>query len=756
MKRGIIAIVSVFAVTVAVFLALHMRHLGPGDEGVRVARGGDATIVSPGIVLLRPGELLIRYPVGDRTYRVPRSGALNVLMEDGSSASVSFQLSVSIPDGSSIRLYEGFSANFEDALLRLVESTAEIEAARTSPDDRGGFVLRVRDGVQRELEPFGVTVSLRASETAGTAGAGEAAPMDVAVSERPPTRLIIVGVDGGDWLNIRPMIERGKLPNFRRLIEEGATGPLLSQEPMLSPLLWTTIATGRNPEDHGILNFTVVDPETGTRVPISRHYRKVDAFWNMLSDYNRKVCVVGWLATDPAESVNGVIVTDKVGYLAYAPDDTSAEQSSRSVSPSDRFDEIASLVVRGKDVSWEECSRMIDIPRAEFEKRRDMPFDPRDSINNLILIYASTSTYRNIALDLLESERPDALAVYFEFVDAVGHLFMLHAPPRMPDVPEGEYARYHRAVDEAYVIQDEILGEIMARMGKGAVLMVLSDHGFKSGGSRLRNRPEIWAGNAAKWHRAKGMIALFGDGVRRGYEIRNASILDVTPTILALQGLPRAADMPGKVLTAAFESELQSRFHPDTVPTLQRKREMDMDVATSSVASRETMKKLEALGYLTPDNADAHNNLGQRYQQRGDYMKAIEEYRKALAMRPDFYSVWNNIAVCYGKLRRYDEAEHALHKTIEIKPDDFYAMNNLAVLYMETHRLDAALETARRCVATEPGYANGRVTLGTIHATMGDLDRAEQEVRAALDLDPDNRAAQVNLGKVDQQRMMNQ
>ena len=59
------------------------------------------------------------------------------------------------------------------------------------------------------------------------------------------------------------------------------------------------------------------------------------------------------------------------------------------------------------------------------------------------------------------------------------------------------------------------------------------------------------------------------------------------------------------------------------------------------------MKKLEALGYLTPDNADAHNNLGQRYQERGDYLKAIEEYKAAVAMRPGFHSAYNNIAVCY-------------------------------------------------------------------------------------------------------------
>ncbi|MCH7548430.1 MAG: alkaline phosphatase family protein [Candidatus Krumholzibacteriota bacterium] len=753
MKRGILTFTAIAVISAAVYLALNVRRVQPGHEGVYVARDGSVSLVAPGMHLLRPGESIIVYPVGDRSYRVPRDGGLDVLMHDGSGASISLELTLSIPDGSSMRFYESFSADFEAALRQLVENAAETEAARTPAGDIDGLMRRIDDAVRSELEPFGVTLSLRVAPAQATS---EQRRVAVNVSAQPPVRLIVLGVDGADWLNIKPMIASGKLPNFRRLVDEGSTGALRSQEPMLSPLLWTTMATGKNPEDHGILNFTVTDPETGTRIPITRLYRQVDAFWNMLSDYNRTVCVAGWLATDPAEKVNGVMVTDKVGYLAYAPDDTSAEQSTGSVYPPDRLEHIASLVVHGRDVPWEEISRMIDVPRAEFEQRQRKPFDPRDSINNLILLYASTRTYRNIALDLLESERPDLLAVYFEFVDAVSHLFMLHAPPRMPDVPEAEYARYRNAVAEAYVIQDEILGEIMGRMDDRTILMVISDHGFKSGGSRLRNRPEIWAGNAAKWHRANGIIGFFGNGVRRGYEIQSASILDVTPTVLALQGLPRAADMPGKVLATAFESDLQAQFNINVVPTLQRSRSVDPGAVTSSTASKETMDKLEALGYLTPDNADAHNNLGQRYQQRGEYIKAIEEYRKALAMRPEFHSVWNNIAVCYGKLGRFTEAEEALRRTIEIKPDDFYAMNNLALLHMQTGRLPIALEIAQRCIATEPGYANGRVTLGSIYATMGDLDRAEQEYRTALELDPENEDAQVNLGRVKQQRMMNQ
>jgi tetratricopeptide (TPR) repeat protein len=514
---------------------------------------------------------------------------------------------------------------------------------------------------------------------------------------------------------------------------------------MLSPLLWTTMATGRLPEEHGILNFTVADPKTGARVPISRLYRKVDAFWNMLGDYDRRVAIIGWLASDPAEAVRGLMVTDKFGYLAYAPDDTARAEAS-SIHPRSRADELAALVVHAPDVRDEEMARFVHLPGGEMPRHRG-DFNPKDPVNNLLHLYASTRTFRNIGLHVLEKDNPDVLAVYFEWMDAVSHLFMLHAKPRMPDIPENEYAMYRDAVEESYVLQDEILGEFMARVDERTVLMVISDHGFKSGESRLRNRPEIWAGNAAKWHRLDGIIGFYGAGVKKGAAVEGATLLDVTPTILALMGLPRATDMPGKPLASVFEDEVVKSFSAETVATLDRDRGHRDEAATSG-ATEETMKKLEALGYLAPDNADALNNLGQRYQQTGEYQKAIVEYKKAIAMRPNYHSVYNNLAVCYGHLKMYPEAEEALRQCITLKPDDFYAMNNLAVMMIETGRLSEAEQFAARAVRTEPGYANGHVTLGTVFAMTRRYDEAEKQFREALRLDPQNKTAKENLERL--------
>jgi tetratricopeptide (TPR) repeat protein len=744
MKRTHLILVALAAL-VLLAAAAGLRRVPSGFEAVRTTRGGAFDVLDAGWHFVGPGARLVRYPIGAHSYRIPAEDAAAVIFQDGQSKPVAFQIDLDIPAGSARPLYEKFSADFTAGVERLVVAAAEIEAASTAtPGEADAFTAGVAARVREELSPLGISLrgasilrwGDRSFESAGAAGSGTA---------RAGRRLVIVGVDGGDWLNLRPLIDAGRLPNFARLVREGATGPLRSEEPMLSPLLWTTMATGRYPEDHGILNFTVVDPESGARVPISRRYRRVDAFWNMLGDYDRSVAIIGWLATDPAEAVDGLMVTDKFGYLAYAPTDTLRAAAS-SVYPPSRRDELSALVVHGDAVSDDEIARFVALPPAEIARHHG-DFDPKDPVNNLIHLYASTLTFRNIALHEIANGAPDVLAVYFEWVDAMSHLFMLHAPPRMPDVSADEYERYHGAIEEAYILQDRILGEIMDAVDDSTVVMVISDHGFKSGESRLRNRPEIWAGNAAKWHRVDGIVGFFGAGVRPGHAIEGASILDVAPTVLALMGLPRAADMPGKPLAGVFEDRVAAAFNSTTVATLDREREDTPDTAQSG-ATEETMKKLEALGYLTPDNADAQNNLGQRYQQRGEFQKAIEAYREAIRMRPNFYSAYNNLAVCYGKLKMYPEAEEALRKCIALKPDDFYAMNNLAVMCIETGRLEEGIRFAETAVRIEPGYANGRVTLGSVYAMQRRFDDAEREFREALRLDPGNETARANLDRL--------
>jgi len=739
--RLLVVIVIALALLAAV---AGMRRVGPNEQAVRTGRDGSARAVSSGWRFIGPGSKLVKYPVGAWHARSPQSGTSTVTFSNGDTVGVAFESALVVPPKIADLLYREFSNDFTTAFQKLVTSAAEIEAAALDDALRAGDLeSAVQTRVAQEMGRFHVQV-----KSVALVQVGSKRRENLHAQSDAARRLIIVGVDGGDWLNLRPLIDAGKLPNFAKLVHDGASGPLRSEEPMLSPLLWTTMATGRLPEQHGVLNFTAVDKKTGARTPVSRHDRKVDAFWNMLGDYEHTVDVIGWLATDPAETINGVMVTDKFGYLAYVPEDTgnTAQSEDGSVYPATRRSEFEALVTHADAVKDDELSRFVHLSKEEMSKHRTST-DPNDAVNNLLHLYASTMTYEKIATYLLDKDRPEVLAVYFEWVDAVSHLFMLHTPPRPADVPESEFNNYKDAVEQAYVVQDEVLGEIMKRVDDRTVLMVISDHGFKSGPARLKNRPEIWAGNAALWHRPEGIVAFYGAGVKKGAAIEGASIRDVAPTVLALMGLPRADDMAGLAITSAFEDEVAKGFSTEHVPTLDKKRE-DTAANTASGASEETMKKLEALGYLTPDNPDALHNLGQRYQHKGEFQKAIESYKKAIAMRPTFYNAYNNLATCYGELKMYPEAIDALEKCIKLKPDDYYAMSNLAVIMMHTNQPDQALRFAKQAVDTEPAYVNGHVTYGAMLAMSKRYDEAEKEFNEALRLDPTNASARENLKRV--------
>jgi len=748
MKRSLLIAIVLVGTAAIGLAALVVKRVPAGHQGVRVAESG-AKSYGPGLHLIPPfAGAFVVYPAGAVEMRFPNEGVYQALTRTGDGAGVALELRFDTGEKNGERIYREFGKDLSARLSNLVRETVEIETARWSPEDSAPDLLAaaIVDDMRPALASAGIAVvEYRIAAWEGSKG-GAAAGSGLS---KPLRKVIFIGVDGGDWQIIRSMIEKGYLPNFKTVVENGATGPLRSIEPILSPLVWTTIATGKLPEEHGILSFTLVDQETGKQLPITRMSRKVDALWNILGDRGRTVDIIGWLASYPAEEINGFMITDRAGYLAYAGATGGGVLAPGIISPADRAGEIAKLVVKSETLEYDDFRRMLDIDRDTFEKEKVIAFDKIKPINNLIMLYATARTYHDIATHLLVTNRPDFLGVYFELCDAVGHLFMSYAPPRLEWVDEKDYEKYKDVMLNTYVLQDRMLGELIELSDDETVIMIASDHGFKSGPNRPRLSSDIRGGHAPFWHQLDGIVACYGKGIRRGYKIEGASVLDILPTILALQGIPQAQDMPGKVIIDAFEDSLASRVDRTVVATLESgKRGEAGEVAATGPADEEALKKLEALGYITPMNPNDYNNLGQRLQQQGEHEKAIEQFKKALAINPNFPGALNNIGVSYGRIKQYPLAEQSFQKALSLKKNDVYAMNNLAIMYLETGSLDRAAEYGEMAVGTEPNYANGHLTLGSIYATAGDLDRAEREFAKTLELDPASRAAKTNLEKV--------
>src|SRR5262245_24228678 len=189
-------------------------------------------------------------------------------------------------------------------------------------------------------------------------GPGAAAPSPELLAQAPPSSpapplehpIVMIGLDAADWQTAEPLMRQGRLPVLSHLREAGARGHLRSSVPMLSPLLWTTAATGKAPDQHGVVDFLVPDPATGRKVPISSRSRRVKALWNIFSDQGRTADVVAWWATFPAETIRGSIVSDRVAYSLFdvSPNSTGG---SGLVQPGSLWPEVKTRIVPPAEVA---------------------------------------------------------------------------------------------------------------------------------------------------------------------------------------------------------------------------------------------------------------------------------------------------------------------------------------------------------------------------------------------------------------------
>lgn len=62
-------------------------------------------------------------------------------------------------------------------------------------------------------------------------------------------KLLLIGWDAADWQMIQPLMDAGKMPTLKRLVDKGVSGNLATIRPVLSPMLWTSIATGKRAAD---------------------------------------------------------------------------------------------------------------------------------------------------------------------------------------------------------------------------------------------------------------------------------------------------------------------------------------------------------------------------------------------------------------------------------------------------------------------------------------------------------------------------
>lgn len=562
-------------------------------------------------------------------------------------------------------------------------------------------------------------------------------------------RVLLIGLDGADWNILDPLIEAGKLPHIARLAREGVRGRLRSITPMLSPVIWTSIATGVLPGRHGIIDFLASAGPEGTKVPVTSNLRRTRALWNILSEHELSVGVVGWWASYPAERVNGFVVSDRVAYQLFGVHPAREQAREGRVYPPDLDPLVASLTVAPETIGTQEIARYVRLPGDPAS----LPAEQSKLIDNLKTALAAGDTYVRIGLALQERFRPDFLGVYLESTDTVSHLFMRYAPPPLSGVDRESIQRFGRAVDEYYRHADDLVGRLLEAVGPKAAVILCSDHGFRTGENRPLTDPRIGYGQAADWHRKYGVVVLHGAPFRHRHELQEASVLDITPTVLTLFGLPVAEDMDGRPILDAFDPAFLQAHPVAWVPTYETGALAEAARPVSGPSrdpegDRELKEKLQSLGYLRQDSANSHNNRGLALLVEGKYDDAIAAFEQAIAGAEDLGIARLNIARALFKKKDYEGASRRLREFLAREPRSKEAENLLGNVAMEQGRTRDAEAHFRRALEYEPQFTDARNSLGILYERQGRMEEALREFRAVLAVDPDYAEALNNVGVI--------
>ncbi len=774
--------VAILAAAMALYGALGLTRVGPDEMAVREGAllRSSPVLLAPGRHLAPPGLFrMSRYPRGPASVSFGGPEPLPVVTPEGSTLLGEGSVDYALAADRVVDLHarcggdlDGFlRGKIASALAQTVSdpALAPVSPARLPDVERAGARL-----LEAMLEGDGVQVRAVRLTRLGYQGA--------AASVRPTARrkVLWIGLDSYDWDIIQPLVEAGRMPHLARLMQEGSWGNLQTVAPLLSPVIWTSVATGKRPDKHGIVDFVATDPKTGAVLPVTSTLRKARAFWNILGDAGVSVGVVAWWASFPAEPVEGFMCTDRISYQLFRGRiKEGADDDPFKTYPADLYRRIAPLIVAPASVDGAELSRFIDLER--YASR--FSADDRSRVEELQTVLAAARTYAGIGMTMFQERPTDVRVIYFEGPDTASHLFM----PFVTPVAAGQSAEkadwFGGVVSEFYEYQDEVLGRFLAAFADEETTVILnSDHGFKIGSERPDTDSRISRGKAADWHSREGMVLLAGKDVRKGGRILGASVLDLVPTLLALYGLPIGEDMDGKVLAAALEEGFLSDHPPATIATYETgERPSPSAEAFLAEDQQELLAKLQSLGYVQQDKPTASLNQGTIAMQAGRHEEAIAAFTAALRGM-DEPSVRLNLARAYRLAKRFDEAqreleglrvhgwkpeavlaemsalardrkdfggaERLLEQAMKADPGSAQSHMQAARLHELQERWEEALASYQRAAAADPALAEAHNQAGVVLKRLGRTREAIAAFERAIEVNPDMPGPYNNLGLV--------
>jgi len=148
-----------------------------------------------------------------------------------------------------------------------------------------------------------------------------------------------------------------------------------------------------------------------------------------------------------------------------------------------------------------------------------------------------------------------------------------------------------------------------------------------------------------------------------------------------------------------------------------------------------------ATAKTSPRSPKNHNNLGDYYFRHGEYQKAIEEFKTAIELMPNYGDAYHNLANVYRQIGDSEEAIANYQKALSLNPNLWQSHQNLAARYFESGEFELALQELEAAIKINPQNPALFINLGILYLQLDEKEKAKEALQQALQLDPQDQRA---------------
>lgn len=148
-----------------------------------------------------------------------------------------------------------------------------------------------------------------------------------------------------------------------------------------------------------------------------------------------------------------------------------------------------------------------------------------------------------------------------------------------------------------------------------------------------------------------------------------------------------------------------------------------------------------ATGKTSPSSPNTHNNLGDVYGRHGDLAGSVAEFKRAIAIKPNYADAYHNLGNAYSEMKNYNEALKSYEKAIYYNPKLWQSYENVAVIYFQEKKYKPAIDNMQKAIDINPGMMDLRINLAVIYFNSGEKEKAKEILQSVLRADPINQKA---------------